>query len=224
MSIMDYFRGYRKTNYEAGGCVIEDIPLSAVRSISPSQFIAPKKIDFRDMCLESSNQGQSPHCTGYGTAGFIEVQNWRKRHYPEQVDGDAIYTETKRIDGHPNVQGSWVNFAVQAAINLKLVEGRGEAIEPNMQDFKFAIHEFGVCISCFMITDDWNKVDSRGRIFNSGDKAKQLGGHCVLGVGYDEEGVYIQNSWSTSWGLYGFALLGWEQFNKQFMNGMVIRS
>jgi len=32
----------------------------------------------------------------------------------------------------------------------------------------------------------------------------------------------LQNSWSVNYGIHGFCILGWEQVQKQFMNGMVI--
>lgn len=33
--------------------------------------------------------------------------------------------------------------------------------------------------------------------------------HMILAVGYDEKGLIIKNSWSTSWGDQGFAHVGW---------------
>jgi hypothetical protein len=162
------------------------------------------------------------NCCGFGTAGFIEIQNWRINHFPEQVNGHAIYYEAKKIDGYPG-DGTFVRYGVQAALTMGLTEGIGKHIGRDRMDLKFAIHQYYACIGALRITDEWNLVEKRtGIISNFGSNAKQIGGHCVLVVGYDDYGVYIQNSWSEDWALFGFALLSWEQWDRQWMEGMVI--
>ena len=216
--LSDLFR--KKTDYKAGGLILSEIPFSATLVKTPEQFVAPKKVDFRDMCIETSNQGQFPHCAGYATAGYIEVQNWKRLHYPKQVDGDVIYFEAKKIDGD-NSAGTTLQSAVKSALNLNLITGKAEYIEGGRENLKFAIHEFGVCIAGFNITQDWNNVGSDGKI--PCKDHRKIGGHAVLICGFDSEGIYIQNSWSSTWGLYGFCLLSWSQFDDQFMQGMIIR-
>jgi len=213
--------GYKKTNFKAGDLIPEEVPLAGPEVYKAAKkFRAPRKIDNRDMCLASSNQGQTPHCAGYSTAGYIEFQNWKTLHYPEQVDGDAIYFAAKKIDDY-NGDGTSLSSAMQGAINLGLIKGKKKYVPPTQNDIKFALHEFGVCVAGFMITNEWNYVDSKGIIRNLGNKATDLGGHAVLLCGYDKKGVYIQNSWGEIWGLYGFALLSWEQVDKQLFSGMV---
>lgn len=212
----------KKTNFKAGGLIIEDIPSSATYVKTPDKFVAPKKLDFRDMCIETSDQATTPHCVGYSTAGYIEVQNWRRNHYPEQIDGDAIYYEAKKLDNYAG-DGTWIKYAVTAANNLELIQGTAEYVNNDRQKFKFAIHEKCVCISSFVITNEWNRVGRDGIIPNWGNNIITLGGHAVLCCGFDDFGVYLQNSWSYNWGLYGFALLSWEQFDRQFQHGIIIR-
>jgi hypothetical protein len=36
------------------------------------------------------------------------------------------------------------------------------------------------------------------------------GSHAVLAVGYDQYGVWIQNSWGTDWGYYGYGRISWR--------------
>lgn len=211
----------KKTNFKAGGIILEKVPLSAKLIKESDRFVAPRKMDFRDMCLETSNQFQTSHCAGYATAGYIEFQNWKFKHYPEQIDGDAIYYEAKRIDGY-NENGTWVKCAIQAAFNLGLINGNIEYILGDRRTLKFAIHEFGVCIASFNITSEWNSVGKNGKIPEL-RKSNIMGGHAVLICGYDSEGVYIQNSWGVNWGLYGFGFLGWDQFDIQFQDGVIIR-
>lgn len=223
MSLFDMFSRYNKTNFKAGYLLEDLTPLSTseIHTRAP-QFVAPRRLDFRDMCVRSSNQGNTPHCCGFGTAGYLEIQNWRIKHYPEQINGHAIYDEAKKLDGY-NGDGTFIRYAVQAAMNLGLVEGNPKHIRNDRTDLKFAIHQYCACIGAFKITDEWNMVEKRtGIISDFGNNARIIGGHCVLIVGYDDKGIYIQNSWSEDWALFGFALLPWELFDRQFIEGMVI--
>ena len=214
--------GPKVTDHKAGGLILKSPPASAVLMKEADKFVAPRKLDFRDMCVQTSNQEPSPHCAGYSTAGYIEVQNWRTLHYPAQVDGDAIYYEAKKIDGDPN-NGTTLEAAVQGAMNLGFVSGVPEYIANERIKVQFAIHEFCACIGAFEITDEWNNVGKDGIIPNFGDSSKPLAGHGILICGYDDKGIYVQNSWGSAWGLYGFGFLGWEQFDRQFDSGVIIR-
>jgi len=214
---------YRKTNFKTGGLLEGEI-VGAPRDymLTPRGHVYPRKLDFRDACLQSSNQDNTPHCAGYSTAGYIEIKKWQKRHYPEQFDGDAIYYEAKKLDGRPNVKGTRLQYSAQAAINLGLIDGDIQYIGKNRDDIKCAIHSHWACIAGFNITNEWNMVNGYGIIKNLGDRAVLIGGHAVLICGYSDEGIYIQNSWGTSWGLYGFGLLSWGQVDKQLMEGVII--
>lgn len=213
---------WKETNFKAGGLLLDNIGYNKSLVEIPKKFIAPNKLDFRDMCLSTSNQGSGSHCTGYATAGYIEVYNWKTKHYPEQVDGDMIYYESKKLDNYVG-DGTWIKFSAQAALNLNLIDANIEYIEKCRNAVKFAIHEYSACIGAFSITNEWNHVSSKGIIPDYKDKSKLIGGHAVLICGYDLDGIYIQNSWSSTWGLYGFAFLSWDLFDRQFRYGLVFR-
>ncbi len=219
---MGLFSRYNKTNFEAGGCFMEEIPMGADVVSTVDQFIAPRRIDYRDMLLVSSDQGQTPHCVGYSTAGCCEFWYWRKNHYPKQFDGDAIYAEAKKLDGAPSAQGTWPKFGVQAAMNLGYINGISKYVPNTINDIKFTLHEHGVFVGGFKITTDWNIVDKNTGLIKNTPGAKVRGGHAVCVCGFGDEGLYIQNSWGSNYGNYGFCLLGWHQVQQQFMNGMVI--
>ena len=42
------------------------------------------------------------------------------------------------------------------------------------------------------------------------DSSQILGSHEVIALGYDEEGLLIENSWGTGWGDKGFSKLSWS--------------
>jgi hypothetical protein len=217
-----WFSKYKKSDYSGGFCLEDNEPIVASRSLKAVRnFVAPRRIDNRDMCLRSSNQGNLPHCSGYGTAGYIEVFNWRTKHYPEQIDGSKIYEAAKLLDGMPNVQGSNLRSAANGAINLGLIKGEYQPVGKTINDIKFAIHEYGTVILGFRITSEWNLVDSKTGKISISNNPTSLGGHCILGAGFDEEGLYIQNSWGD-WGIYGFAIIPWQLFSLQLMDACVI--
>jgi hypothetical protein len=210
-----------KTNYEGGYLIDTPSPLYAKHILSVSEkFVAPRKIDNRDMCLSSSNQGATPHCAGYSMAGYIEFQNWKTLHYPKQVNGDNIYLKAKKTDDYRGDGTSLISVA-RTALAMGLIKGKYEYVQGDRAHIKFALHEHGVCLIGFKITSEWNNVNKRGEITKM-LRPKSLGGHAVLLCGYDKRGVYIQNSWSTKWGNHGFALMTWELFDAQIMSAMVI--
>ena len=216
-----FFNRFKNTDFKAGGLIIEPPPLSLTIE-KGDNFIAPRKIDHRDLCIETNNQGNTSECTGYSTAGYIEIKHWQKRHFPKQYDASLIYKGAKAIDNFKG-NGSWVKYTVQSAINSGMIKGDIKYINNTRQDLKFAILEYWACIGCFIITNEWNRVYVRdGRISDLHGDCHTIGGHAVLICGFDQEGVYIQNSWGPEWGIFGFGLLPWELFDKQFMSGVVI--
>lgn len=222
--MLEFLSVYKKTNYRGGYLRKDSIPLSVDNTnLVSKDFLAPRKIDSRDLCLSSSNQGNTPHCAGFSTAGFIEVQNWKKLHFPQQVNGDKIYERAKELDKEP-VDGTTLNYAAQAAIELGFIKGNLKFVNPSRNDVKFAMHQYSVCVVGFNITDEWNSVSSKTGQISKNANPQFIGGHAVLLCGYDSNGVYIQNSWGTDWGLYGFAWLSWEQFDKQIMSGIIIEN
>ena len=139
---MDIFiKMFRKqSNFKAGGLIPSRLSNVMGAMKTPSDFMAPRKLDFRDMCIQTSNQGKTPHCAGYATAGYIEVLNWQINHYPKQIDGDAIYAEAKKIDGD-NGDGTTLDAAITAALNMKLIKGKPKYINNVIDEVKFAIHQ-----------------------------------------------------------------------------------
>jgi hypothetical protein len=217
------FSRYNKTNFMGGGLT----PATHLAtdentfSINPN-FRAPRRLDFRDMCIQTSNQASTPHCAGYATAGMIEILNWRRLHYPEQIDGDAIYHEAKKIDGNDQ-DGTSLDSAALAAINLNLIEGKLKFVGLGIDAIKYAVHTNLSFVAGFYITNEWNVVNKKtGKLIDYGENAKKIGGHAVLVCGYGADGVYIQNSWGQAWGVWGYAVVSWEQVARQYMYGMII--
>jgi hypothetical protein len=63
--------------------------------------------------------------------------------------------------------------------------------------------------------DSWTTLDDD----TSGDV---LGYHEVLAIGYDQYGVWIQNSWGTGWGSGGYGELSWQVVGKDVFEANTI--
>jgi hypothetical protein len=215
--------------FKAGGLLMDKPDLALATPLaSPADRHAPIYIDNRAILLEADSQGATSQCAAYTMSSVIEVALWKRDRKKTTVDPVVIYTEAKRLDGNDE-PGTYLDSVFQAAKNLKLI---GEAAVmrslTTRDDVKFAIREAEVCLLGFNISAGWNEVNKRtGFIGNAGSS---LGGHAVAGCWYSDvpgrsdNGVGIGNSWSTSWGVNGFGRLTWEQFDEQFIHGLVVEN
>lgn len=221
---MNFFDRTIRSTRVPGGLNIQNEPYqdASKRLSTNQQFVSPLRIDHRDLCIYTSDQKDTPHCAGYATAGFIEIKNWQTKHYPEQINADKIYQKAKQSD-NDGLDGTTLESATRAAIELGLFSGTSRYIDSTANGIRYAVHAYGACIAGFRITDEWNSISIKnGKIADYGQKAVQLGGHAVLVCGYDVDGVYIQNSWGTGWGIHGFAIVPWKKVSTQFIYGMVL--
>ena len=73
-----------------------------------------------------------------------------------------------------------------------------------------AIAEVGILLASASVHSGWYEVDATtGQIPYRYD---QVGGHAFAIVGYDEYGLWIQNSWGDDWGQNGFAHLSYDDW------------
>ncbi len=95
-----------------------------------------------------------------------------------------------------------------------------------VRDMHAALTEVGILYATLMVHDGWFEPGPRAATieYQDGGKKKSLklpiitrkgradGGHAIAIVGYAEQGFIIQNSWGTTWGNGGFALLPYEDY------------
>ena len=72
-----------------------------------------------------------------------------------------------------------------------------------------ALNEAGIVYASANVHEGWDDVDRTGRI---PFRRKSLGGHAFAMVGYDEDGFWIQNSWTKRWGNGGFGHMSYEDW------------
>ena len=77
----------------------------------------------------------------------------------------------------------------------------------NLVALHVALAEVGVLYATATVHAGWNEVDARTGVIPGPERKAVLGGHAFAIVGYDQRGLWIQNSWGETWGLRGFALV-----------------
>lgn len=190
-------------------------------------IVVPLKLDLRQFCSPTDDQGDTSHCAAYSAAQILEAKYWRKTGKLIQLDASHIYAKAKEKDGIIDEYGTFPETALSAALEL----GNGNVIDSsryvvkkfynNHNDqtilgLKHLIHKNGFLAGGFNITEDWYDL-SRGNSILEKTKRKNIGGHCVTVVGYFNDSLIIQNSWGKQWGASGFGRISWDIVLKQFM-------
>lgn len=187
------------------------------------RFLAPSKIDLRDMCTPTEDQGSKPWCAAYAAAQWAENIQWRVKDAPTNIKPDWIYTYAKQHDGDPNGDGTTLTHVLEALRGSVFDRDKCKVkvLRPSRLAVKYAIHKFGCALGGFNIDSSWWGVKKSTPVI-TGKGTPNQGGHAVLICGYDKEGVWIQNSWGKDWAEWGFAKMTWDAFDKQFMYGAVL--
>lgn len=207
------------------GCVIVPPNLEQLPLLTPRQsFVAPNTIDLRDYCCKTRDQGRNPWCAAFAATAFASNVNWRKNDIPMQYDPAPIYAVAKKIDGSPNTDGTSLTAVLEALLDNGIFD-RGRCVIKilrTVEQVKYAVHKFGCCLAGLNVSQEWYTCNKNKSTISGRKNAEQIGGHAVLVCGYNKDGAIIQNSWDTDWGSYGFALITWNEFIREFMYGAVL--
>lgn len=186
-------------------------------------FEPPKELILTGYCAPVDDQGAKPWCAAYAAANYAENVLWRRRGYHMELDPEPLYNYAKSIDGDPDGPGTYLECTLEALLTyghfdasickIKTVGGGLFGNSGALVDVKYAIHKYGVCMAGFDITDEW--YAPKGGVVRGG--GTKQGGHAVLVVGYDPDGVIIQNSWGRGYAHDGFVYLTNKAFGEQFI-------
>lgn len=188
------------------------------------------------------DQGAEGACTGFALAAVANHLLRTRKVYPDDVPVSArmFYEMARRHDEWPgdDYAGSSARGAVkgwhksgvcsekiwpyvpgQTSTRLttaRIREARqrplGAYFRVNHRDLvalHAALAETGILMATAMVHGGWDTVGGSGVIRWTGEA---LGGHAFAIVGYDREGLWIQNSWGPGWGRGGFGRLSYDDW------------
>ena len=193
-------------------------------------IINPVKIDNRQLMAPTDNQGQYSACAAYSAATIVESIYWKLTGKLKQLDSHQIYALAKQLDGAVNIEGTYLEYAMQSVIRLCKADPEFKFLEnvqvktffnsKNSDTIEFTkqlLHKYDFLQVGFNIDEGWYDCSKMNYILKA--RGSSLGGHAVNLVGADYDGFYIQNQWGTSWGANGFAIIPYRLFLQQFMYG-----
>jgi len=187
-------------------------------------IVNPLKIDNRQMASVTDQQGNKPHCAGYSIANLAEALIWKRTGKLVNLNADQIYAKAKTQDGDINGEGTYLECAIRAALELggianpdsiKIGFLYNDGSDRTVESLKYLVHKYDFVHAGFNISTGWYSCNAQDPVVKHTDIP--CGGHAVLVVGYDQQGVYIQNSWGKEWGSKGFCVLPWDAFKKEAM-------
>jgi hypothetical protein len=90
-----------------------------------------------------------------------------------------------------------------------------------IEDYHTALNEVGIIYASAHVHKGWYKSQiKKGKIPY---QAKRTGGHAFALVGYNDEGFWVQNSWSENWGNSGLALWSYKDWHENITDGWVVQ-
>lgn len=160
------------------------------------------------------DQGQTPHCVGFGIAAFGNSLPVTDNYH--NTDGDAFYYDCKEVDREPKAEdGSTVRSAA------KVMQAKGliskYAFAHTMTEVRYWLLTQGPMLAGTVWTNDMFMPDAQGFVTPTGGVA---GGHCWLLEGVKDDYYYGRCSWGE-WGLKngGMFLIKEKDLARLFRHG-----
>ena len=193
-------------------------------TVDVTGIVNPLKVDNRQLASVTDQQGSTPHCAGYSIANLAEAVIWKRTGRLVNLNADQIYAKAKTMDGDADSEGTYLEYAIKAALDLggianpeKVKTGflYNDRTDSTVEALKYLVHKYDFVHAGFSITTGWYSCNQSDPVIKH--TSIPCGGHAVLVVGYDQDGAYIQNSWGPEWGSKGFGVLPWAAFKQEAM-------
>ncbi len=193
------------------------------------------------------NQYGEGACTGFALAAAINLL-YARAEEDVRVSPRMLYEMAKRHDEWPgeDYDGSSLRGAIKGWSNMGVcteelwryrVSRKGDLtvrrakdarshtlgayyrLRPQISHYHAAINEAEVIVVSAKVHTGWDDPED-GKI-EKHDNVE--GGHAFAVVGYDENGFWVQNSWTDGWGDKGLALWTYEDWIENVMDAWVFR-
>lgn len=91
-----------------------------------------------------------------------------------------------------------------------LFSGVGGYGSAGRQAIQSALADGRPIVLAFTVRPTFYSLSPGNSLYSDTTSTPTSGNHAVVAVGYDSQGVTVQNSWGTGWGAGGFAKLAWS--------------
>jgi len=216
-----------------------DIMYSAVRKI-PAKL--PYAVDLRPMCPPVADQGQLGSCTGNALAGGLEFLEMKDKVPYIELSRLFIYYDERAFehtvasDSGAQIRDGIKTLAKQGVCSEKcwpydISKFTAKAPAPCYKEaatHKITLYqrlqtvdEMRTCLADgypfvfgFSVYESFEsqQVAKTGVVQIPQSGEKQLGGHAVVGVGYDDsqKRFTVRNSWGEDWGIKGYFTIPYD--------------
>jgi C1A family cysteine protease len=221
-----------------------DMTYSALRAAPPS---LPSHVDLRAMCSPVEDQGQLGSCTANALVGALEFLEFKDNvkhlnlsrlfvYYNERVIEHSVKSDSGAMlrDGIKTLkrQGvcserKWVydvsKFTVKppAACYTQAMDHQITSYQRilTLNEMRACLAEGFPFVFGFSVYESFEaqEVGATGIVNMPQPSERQLGGHAVLAVGYDdaERRFIVRNSWGTRWGMKGYFTMPYDYLSNR---------
>lgn len=198
--------------------------------IDMTGIINPISLDNRQLCAPTDDQGSEQSCAAFSIANICESIIWKKTGKLVNLDAHQIYAGAKLIDGSKNSDGTYLECAIKSAFKLggfdssKIDIGflHNDGTDQTVEKIKFLIHKYDFLHVGFEIYSGMYSCNNENYVVDCSGQC--MGGHAMIGCGYDQLGLYVQNSWGPSFGSKGFCIFKWEDVKRTLMYACYVKN
>lgn len=208
----------------------------------PIPAALPASIDLRPVCPPIEDQGQLGSCTGNAIAGaleFLEIKD--KQPFIDLSRLFIYYNERVMEHTVQSDSGAQIRDGIKSVAKLGVCSEKKWPyiiskfkLKPTPTCYKDALHhkiavyqrlttvdEFRACLAegypfvfGFTVYESFEsqQVAQTGIVQIPQKTERVVGGHAVVGVGYDDaqRRFIVRNSWGTGWGLQGYFTMPYD--------------
>ena len=199
--------GYINSGYDERDIILdEQVEAQTVSLHLPTEY------DFtKYMSISCKNQGNNPYCVPYSIGLAIQVKKQLNCVYNYWIDVEDIFSNGGNSNGMMIRDAlSYIKktgYKSDASDHREKIMLYGKLTSQIL--IKQSVYINGPCILGMPVRDDIREDFWNG--------SKNLGGHAITCVGWDNEGLILMNSWGSDYGFNGKTILPYDEVHSKIL-------